>query len=393
MSTKTILKNAALRIMDHYREASYHINEAELLSSLQIDSSDIISEHCLYLNRVMVNNGLEYRHIDSPEIQYLISEIYKRFKLFNTTSDDELREALKEFEDVYYATRESVTAQMLELRNIHKDLEHQRNLYLSKCGLFELQIREKHIQIRLYGNAISLKEDNEARLSDEDLLEKASTKLEKDTTELENARKELFAKRSIFIRLQGNKKSGDHIILDESEYGEILRRRKNYLKRATPFLALEESQREKLSPLQQKKLTELQQAFVEQIKDEQALYDRYSIYASETSNYELENLLFKAEQLFASAGIDLPDNIIIYDCDTIEDMIHKLEKSIELFKYEIDQLKEKQRILHEDDEYLKYLSVNNLSDSETLSLHDQYKSNLDELDEQLSELKAIFTNM
>jgi hypothetical protein len=395
METKDILKNVLELAYKNFETGFYPLSNAELIRKLGLLPTGYISENCrFFYDKLLKYGSFSFDKESLAYSEFLLKNIMVRVGYYEKASSHEVIEKFKKNEFIYESSKENMVDELIELRNLNKDVDYQQNYYLCRCGKYDLMIKEKNLEIRARVVGMELKQENAGRLSDDELLEEARTRLADLSEEIANQQADLKAKERLFTQMQiANKNDVYGKAISTEDYSDYVRERRNYIKQFTPYLAIDLDKWGKLTTLQQEKLQEFQQNFISNIKTDEIIINKNSMFAGLTSNYALESLLFQCEELYAAAGIDLPDGFIIYDCDTIEEMIDKLNRGITSFQFEMDKIKNRQREICEDQEYIKYMKLNALSDNEYKELIDKYMLKINELEDQLIKLDQEFRSM
>jgi hypothetical protein len=394
METKDILRNILELAYKNYETGLNPLSNSELMK-LGILPTGYIAENCrFFYDKLLKYASFIFEKESLSNSEFLLKNIMVRVSYYEKASCPEVIEKFKKSEFLYEISKENVVDELIEQRNLNKDFEYQQNYYLSRCGKYDLLIKEKNLEISARFVGMELKQENAGKLSDDELLEKARTKLADLSQEIAHQQADLKAKERLFTQMQiANKSDIYGKAISTEDYSDYVRERRKYIKQFTPYLAVDQDMLGKLTPLQHEKLQEFQLLFIKNIKNEEIIINKNSMFAGLTSNYALESLLFQCEELYAAAGIDLPDGFIVYDLETIEEMIDKLNRGITFFQFEMDKIKNRQREICEDQEYIKYMKLNALSDNEYKELIEKYKLKINEMEDQLIKLDQEFRSM
>lgn len=392
MEPKELFETVLCRAKADLKSGTYPISNSELIKWLGIHDSELIAESCIYFYNDLNKCSYIIENESLDKIEFLLKNIMKRYDYIEKGSSENI-EKLKKDEFLYLVTKENLVDEKIELRDIVKDHEFQHNYYLSRCGKYDLRIEELSLDRRTIIIAIELK-NNGVKLSDEKILKKARKKLDAISKKIDLRQADLKAKERLFAQMENANKA--HTIgktISTYDYSDHLRERRYYTKKFTSYLAYDLNMWEKLTPSQQEKLTTYQQNFVSYIKNDEIIMNKNAMFAGLTTNYTLESLLFQCQELYAAAGIEVPDRFIIYDCGTIEEMIQKLDRGIQFFQFEIDKIKNREKEICEDKDYIKYLNINALSDREYNELIEKYMKKINELETDILKLEQEFHSM
>jgi len=368
--------------------------QALLVSFKNKDLNGDEQEHLMHFCGMLFReSNLLENEVHSPTTDFLIKNHETRFRLFSTASTEE-REQLMQLEQAYYQCRDKYLNEAMSIRDLQKNYSFHRNLYLALFGASENKLEHLDFKIRLFCLAAQIKQDKPEN-SPVKILKEAFQQIIHQQKELIKQRKELIKNKINHSRLLLIQQKPSVVADDEALRSLRAFKRQAYLRFSNILLYDVSKTGQDLSPELQKKLTSIQQEFLEVVQINEMLVKKASIFSQETSEEELNELNYRAGQLLALGGTVITDEfqILNYDAPSPEELIRKIRSLISHLERKVREVMQKGALLFSDEQYRKWASVNDLSDDKKQQRLAGLESELIEKRRQFKKIKDAYYHL